>query len=1432
MGSQDRISLLGRRLHARVPGGRRLCSFLVMEASELHERVAYEHVYTSDVKFKINRCQRVRLGPLAHIMSELDLGHERSARGPMDHKLLSGNYCIHRIRKTFHDLKLVDDVFTVIALEDLEPKKIVEYLDTTVAIEPSTKEDDSTFDTRRWMEFTGNARCPVVDQSGGPIAKTELRRVIALAAYSCHLNSTGKKIVFGKEMLHVDTNTFYIRFLSKQLDRNVRVQPRPPGFSEFKVTRGLAATPVLVGILNNDHPAGFQGYVLYTETDLQGQRLEEKRVFAVVLGPVFESRNTSGHVFGPVMRCEDFREKPVHSEPPPPPAGRHARKRKSPEHPEVAQEEVKEIRYLPEELKLKNKKRKHVRRRKTGWYRRKRKDDAARKQTTDLGLNDSSGQPVVTSENILEHTGLRTTTSTAVNNRSECPEPSADHGDAAFSDNPDSDVDLRLALETIVRDEHNGGVEEEHQHQFTPSEMEKIAAILKEIEGDENRESGSGSGKPTKYAGRSDLDGGHPDTALFDGSGDSSGLCPTLAKTEEGFVSLDTADMVNEYLSESGLDVERACFSDIYTDENVSDAAPQEEAVTDRPGDSIEVEPLPVPSIVVVDSTPDTNTCIDITLEDLETTVTVTTRQNVIVSCTPTGEKPVVEHESQLRTPRLIPFSSGRLNFQTQYTLSDIGRAMEKDVSTTTRLMANLLKAFRSAAYFYPTRESRRAWLERVLFDVNFEEAVRTSVALPTIPISTKSAVMDFCLGHIGVGPFETRLLDTCIKRKRSRFKGRHRPGGVRENHLQYDRYFAALCERLRPLDSPDGDCEIRVEFVRMFTIEPNTGVAGAISLFHDNKSLVSRDECVETLVSAGGHLNRYMTESGAAASNTTYPVYVFGSNYVWIQSDAVYTLREMSRRPPAIDGEAHTAAFVKNLLSTTGMVFVSNLEASSVAAVNRDGPVLVSLSQNGISIRFSFVMPNSRFYTANVFYLSGGNTCATDFRYKRRYLCNACQCENRLSHWRLCVSVAALDGLGVDVTPTKGGVYGFVLDVVRAFRQTKADDDDHFLINQFTGLALINYMNDSNAVGGMVKGANNDSSAFTCEIHRWLRGHTDDNHWLSTEQSVAQLLLQSPQLLVVYRPLVSESATAANGPGIFLHYKTFDDVVEKYVLLSSETLRDGFAGKSKTIAYKGCDNYWVFDVSRRTDGGENTLESTGKPVAMPMGDAHQRRVEPSWLNADGVNEEVDTVASRRGAAGNETSFFSLRKDVSDLFQRVFSAPSRLCVHVRVLSELGFNVTAVNVSKPTRLFTHTDRDTNSQCTVICSSPMVVTCDEKIDPPDDSLQIMEHRQKSEGGAIMKSHNKDTVQSFRKDTIDLDYVWSGVHAVRISFNDVVLENVNFVFFTAADGCDALERLTHEGLARMNRHNFESSWQLLPPPVVHTLHGMMLQRARRTK
>lgn len=735
------------------------------------------------------------------------------------------------------------------------------------------------------------------------------------------------------------------------------------------------------------------------------------------------------------------------------------------------------------------------------------------------------------------------------------------------------------------------------------------------------------------------------------------------------------------------------------------------------------------------------------------------------------------------------------------------------------KMAANVLAVFRSAGNMYQTRRSRREHVGRWLASVRFFENASEYSVRTLLPTRIRSAVIDFCLGHIGACTLGGRIFEefqiTDEDRRTVSDTATYDDHRSRSRVQKCRIFWCSLYDRLRTLtavsalDAAESDeyteedhYDARIEFMRQTTFDPCRGVSGGTD---EDGGFVTFDECHTTL-STVEYMNTSVTcaeTTDTTATTDRRPVYVFGSNCIWIESDAVYTLDSPTGRSPVFDNGEELTEFGRRLTTESGVDFIADVPTCRNAAAATNRPTVTSVSNNQFSLQLIFAMPDSSLYTANVFYLSGGNTCATDLRYARRWLSNVCRCENRLSCWRVCVAISAIDAIARDLPD---GIPSFVQAVVRAVYEAKSGEEgSHFYLNAFSGLALIDYNHDTTAVGGSVPAdGDGTAAATTCYIHAWLRAHSNALFWWPVvARHTTGLLENTPRLIVVRRPLLSETIAANHGPNIFLKYKTFEDVVVKYVLVTSSLLRRGYANTRRGIAYKAYDCFWLYSDS---DDTQSPADDT-----------------PAWLRT--VN------------AYGDIPLFDRRRDVADLFDHVFSAPSRLYVHRSVLVEIGFNVTAVQEAKPARTFLHTDAATNAPaCTVFSSSPLVVI-DEKTGAPvkcrprigtDDPVVFespageRSFRPPSEEGEPNVPQFVETV------TTPLGDFWPGVDAVKTTFRDSVLKNVEFVYFTARDRSDALARLTRNGLTRMgesiaNDRGFEP----MSMPVLFALQQMCAAR-----
>lgn len=239
----------------------------------------YRHVYTSAATFTVNsRCTAARFGPLAHILMN-------GNNAIMEHRMLEGLYRVHRIVRSCrrpNDRDLVteeEDLFTVIALQDVDPVKVVKTEKCVSSERCATPYKDRVFDHLQWTELLGEHS--VLQNSVTNFVK------IALASYCPHLFGVLNDI--GNDRQHVSSEeaTFFIRLSTQPLEtENLTFTLFSPNMSEFAVTTKNSNKPLVIGISHCVSPRNMRGSVLYTGTDVHGQTLPGcGRAFAVVVGP-------------------------------------------------------------------------------------------------------------------------------------------------------------------------------------------------------------------------------------------------------------------------------------------------------------------------------------------------------------------------------------------------------------------------------------------------------------------------------------------------------------------------------------------------------------------------------------------------------------------------------------------------------------------------------------------------------------------------------------------------------------------------------------------------------------------------------------------------------------------------------------------------------------------------------------------------------------------------------------------------------------------------------------------------------------------------------------------------------------------------------------------------------------------------------------------
>lgn len=255
----------------------------------------YRLMYTSAASFTVNRRCRVGFGPLAHILGDGD--------GIMEHMMLKGTYHIHRVGKTTARRPAVEEVFTVIAVSRVDPLKLVAECVKWLSPEQSVKPHSvSIFDDRRWTELIGEAR------RAHPRGMDQL----ALTSYASHLfglkdeDKHHTRCMSREEMADSDNNTFCIRVAAKPRRESMRFALASPGLSEFIATDNDSDTLSLIGVSHCASPSNMRGYVLYTDTDVLGQKLRSRdRAFALVLGPKHDG-NVEDRCTGSILNITDF----------------------------------------------------------------------------------------------------------------------------------------------------------------------------------------------------------------------------------------------------------------------------------------------------------------------------------------------------------------------------------------------------------------------------------------------------------------------------------------------------------------------------------------------------------------------------------------------------------------------------------------------------------------------------------------------------------------------------------------------------------------------------------------------------------------------------------------------------------------------------------------------------------------------------------------------------------------------------------------------------------------------------------------------------------------------------------------------------------------------------------------------------------------------
>lgn len=257
---------------------------------------SYRCVYTSDATFTVNNRCTARFGPLAHAFRS---GGDTT----MDHRILEGQYCIYRIN--YMDQPTAEKrQFTVISIREVDPVKIVKFVKCVSPVQDASLSKNYVFDDQRWMQLVG--------EDAAFNDKTPSKNKIMLASYGSHqgLKTTqfSACIMPPEELHNCNTNTFYVRLLTKQLSGSLCIRIHAPKHSEFTVTVGKSTTPAAVGISHCASSTDMRGYVLYTSTDLRGRLLPGSgKAFAVILGPKYNAAGEHSFISpGIALNVRDF----------------------------------------------------------------------------------------------------------------------------------------------------------------------------------------------------------------------------------------------------------------------------------------------------------------------------------------------------------------------------------------------------------------------------------------------------------------------------------------------------------------------------------------------------------------------------------------------------------------------------------------------------------------------------------------------------------------------------------------------------------------------------------------------------------------------------------------------------------------------------------------------------------------------------------------------------------------------------------------------------------------------------------------------------------------------------------------------------------------------------------------------------------------------
>lgn len=229
-------------------------------------------VYTSPITMRIDSTTGpyLTIGPLAYITDQASKPTSRNGR--MDHRMLEGDYQIHRVKNTMFGLDPrqppTSATFTVITLQEVCPLKAVNYVARGVVTNDYLFSTGRVFDEYRWMKLA---------TSNVPRRSKDIDKMKIIA-------SSLPSAIQSREMAtRNDFNTVYLHLKSMNMAEPLTVSPMHPEISEFVISnlRG----PAVVGVILPETHIGVYGCVLYSHSLMNGLNLCKNRAFAVIIGP-------------------------------------------------------------------------------------------------------------------------------------------------------------------------------------------------------------------------------------------------------------------------------------------------------------------------------------------------------------------------------------------------------------------------------------------------------------------------------------------------------------------------------------------------------------------------------------------------------------------------------------------------------------------------------------------------------------------------------------------------------------------------------------------------------------------------------------------------------------------------------------------------------------------------------------------------------------------------------------------------------------------------------------------------------------------------------------------------------------------------------------------------------------------------------------------